>query len=41
MTVEEGSEGGCSAGQDGETGHKPRKTGGLPDLKKLPKWVLP
>lgn len=28
-------------GQEGETGHKPRKAGGLPDLKKLQNWVLP
>lgn len=41
VTVEEWSEGGCSAGQEGETGHKPRKAGSLPDLKKLQKWVLP
>ena len=41
VAMEEWSEGGCSAGQEGETGHKPRKAGGLPDLKKLQKWVLP
>ena len=41
VTVEEWSEGGCSAGQEGETGHKPRMAGGLPDLKKLQKGVLP
>ena len=41
VTMEEWSEGGCSAGQEGETGHMPRKAGGFPDLKKLQEWVLP
>lgn len=39
--VEEWSGGRLLCWLEGETGHKPRKAGSLPDLEKLQKWVLP